>query len=141
MSELTYTAEIDGQLVTKGTNSDTVYRWAAAQGMRVSVVRSQHEREVRNAQRSLAMFADAGFELDEAEQRRLNNYINKHQKALAAIAHLGDNEVLWNKASFHSDNELARQAAARVRHTLVRVVPVTCTKNYSGESNAFCTHS
>lgn len=138
MSDWTYTAEIDGQFITKGTNCNTVYRFAVVEGTRASYLRanlvSAIARCEAGAERMRAAAEDAlakGLDIDvEAWVGDSAKNVKRHQKALAALADFADNDVVWAKRSFHSDYELARKAAARVPHTLVRVVPVTCTKNY-----------
>lgn len=138
MSDWTYTAEIDGQFITKGTNCNTVYRFAVVEGTRASYLRanlvSAIARCEANAARAQARYEDAiaqGFDIDFASWVGDNaKLVKRHQKALAALADFADNDVVWAKRSFHSEYELARKAAARVPHTLVRVVPVTLTKNY-----------
>lgn len=138
MSELTYTAEIDGQLFTKGTNSDTIYRFAVVEGTRASYLRANLVSAIARCEagaermRATAEAAAAkGLDFDFADWvGDSTKTVKRHQKALAALADFADNDVVWAKRSFHSEYELARKAAARVRHTLVRVVPVTCTKNY-----------
>lgn len=138
MSDITYTAEIDGQFITKGTNCNTVYRFAVVEGAYAGRLRSNLEAAVARAEANLARqqarYDEAiaqGFDFDfDAWLGSSVKAVKRQQKELAALASFADNDVVWAKRSFHSEYELARKAAARVPHTLVRIVPVTVTKNY-----------
>jgi hypothetical protein len=125
-----FVAEANGQkLTTTGFG-----KFAAFSGRPANYVRAELTRIVNSEFVSSLELAERGgldasqLDLEFLDAPRIkehNKQVAKATAKLAAIAHLGEYEMVWEKASWHHTSELAAKAAHKVGGIVVPVEKVT----------------
>jgi hypothetical protein len=121
-----FVAEANGQKLT----TTRFGKFAALEGRSASYVRAELNR-IANSQfvSSLELAERAGvdasqLDIEFLDAPRIKEHTKKVAKAtarLAAIAHVGENEIVWESASWHHTYELAEKAARKVGGIVVPV--------------------
>ena len=132
MSQLIHTIEVNGQVLTRKTDGYTRYSYAVPKsGRKIEAIRASLQSVINSANPELVSakleaFLDskertfawtpeqrADFISDQTEQKvtLFASAAKRAQKELKALEHFAPGTFVWEKASWHSDFQLAMKAA------------------------------
>ena len=122
MSYLIHTIEVNGQTLTRKTDGYTRYSYAIpTAGRKVEVIRAELQRVIDAPAVQAKRWIAAGLEVPELVSEK--KAAKKAVRELALIVDVPAGTFIWEKASWHSDFELAMKAA-RGNRALVKAAIV-----------------